>query len=184
MSRPVLVVVALVFVHVLRLAGQGRFVLAPGDRVRVTMAARANRLVGTVVAVDRDSLRIREAGQDAMLSVPESSVKEVEVRRWHQTFAYAGAEGGAVAGAFAGAALGATVGPDECSGASWWFCVRSANRPIHIVVGAVLGASIGSVLGAAIGSALHSSRWEPAPLNLAHVAITPYGAGLALAVRF
>jgi hypothetical protein len=157
---------------------------APGDRVRVTTVRYPHRLVGTVVARDADSLRIMVAGQPTAVAIPESSISEIEIRRWTHSFAGTGAKAGTLLGALGGAALGATVPQDPCRPSSAWFCFPPPNRLLAIAGGAALGSCVGAVLGTVVGSAIHRYTWEHVALDRVHVSLGLHGAGLALSLTF
>ena len=182
MSRIAALYAVLSISPILGLAGQNHSGIAPGDRVRVTRHGTGSPLVGTVLALEGDSLRLKLGGQAAVISIPESAITTVEVRRWHDSYAGSGAATGSLVGAVFGATFGSRI-PTRCSGFLPDLC-SDTHRFALAVVGGVVGVSVGAVVGAVIGSAVHKNTWERVSLNHARVSLGSRGAGLALSVRF
>jgi hypothetical protein len=183
MPRTALLIIALSASPLLTLAGQGWAALAPGDRVRLTTTSSALPLVGTVVAADSDSVRIRPqdiavfAGHPTSVAIARGSVRELEVGVNGPSHAGTGALIGLGMGAVVGALWGVSDA-STCRG----FCFLDPGAEASL--GAAFFGGIGAGLGALIGLAEGSEHWQRVPLSHAHVALGTHGAGLALSFAF
>jgi hypothetical protein len=165
MLRPVALSIVLSLLSLLSLAGQGAPKLAPGARVRLTTSWSALPLVGTVVAVDGDSVRIRPEDpalfpdHPTSVAIARSSIRGLEVAVKGHSNAGKGALIGLSIGVIGGAAGGAAgcqpdpngfnvVGPGPCAAA-----------------GALIFGALGAGLGALIGSSGRSEHWERVALE-------------------
>ena len=138
-------------------AAQQRAV-SPGDRVRVTSAARPP-VRGTVVRTGADGLVLR-AGADSLLT-PWRDVRALEVgvrgSRTRSALRYGGI--GLLTGAAGGALFGA--GTFNEPGARDW-CILVCERREAALAGAALGAVSGAVVGGVIGAVAARQRWRSA----------------------
>lgn len=131
-------------------AGSAR--LAPGDRVRVASARfDTGPVEGTVVALDRDSLRLRPTPGSQSMAVPRRDIDWLEVARGRTRHT----AWGALAGAVVAGVAGAQVGAQSCGG---------DDTPLAFVCpaeGALLFAVPGAGLGALVGYFIRGEeRWE------------------------
>jgi hypothetical protein len=126
-----------------------------GARVRVsTNTGSVRRWTGTLVSVGEDSLRLTR--RDSLVSLPLSSVEQLERSRDRHSNAGGGAVIGAVVGGGTGLVLGLLASGDDDS----FYDVSPGDV---MVVTLMLGA-VGGGVGALIGAASHKERWEPMPL--------------------
>jgi hypothetical protein len=185
MSRAELLAIGLVLSPFLCIAGQGERVLAPGDRVRLTTRS-ALRIVGTLVAADRDSLRVQQGsapgigGRPTIVAIARGSIVEAAVGVPSQSHAGVGADIGALVGVLGGAAFGATDAAN-CNSRRQ-VCLLSPGEEAFSVA-LVLGA-VGTVVGAGIGFIIRSPGWERVALEHARATVSSRGAGLALSFAF
>lgn len=141
--------------------------LSPGNRVRVTAPKffqkiklsrplrKKTRIVGTVMAVNADTLSLRIKKQSEPLMIPLSYLKKIEVSRGKKSRAIKGAFVGFLVGFATAEAVCAdiryedsgTMGPDQ------WAC------------GLLIGGPAGGVIGAVMGAASKGDRWEEVPSN-------------------
>jgi hypothetical protein len=152
------------------------FTLAPGMRVRILAPdASAHALVGTIRAVDRESVTIDAPGRVGPVSIVREKIARLDV-----------SEGTRSRGvdALIGAGIGAVVG--AATGA-----VAGSNKKGQIVNGDALAAAsvlLGSAVGAVIGVAIPpGDRWEEIPAarhRLGLAARLDRGLDLAFAWRF
>jgi hypothetical protein len=134
---------------------QDRPVLAPGDRVRVTVGTPPKLHAGTLEAVRGDTLVLR--GKTVQL-VPVDSVRLLEVSRGRHRRTWSGAWVGALAGAGAGVLFGALASScegDDCAGSTGEWIAASA-----------LGLGVvGGLVGALAGALTETDTWEEVPVG-------------------
>jgi hypothetical protein len=159
-----------------------------GSRVRLETGSEPGvRVVGSVVAIDRESLQIapegRRTGSD--LRVAWASVSRLEAahglrRRTREGALIGGIPAGILGGvvALGGRDLGCRLSEGGCTG-----------KPVFVAaVGAAVLGAIGAGIGAAIGSGARTDRWVEVPRGdlRPRISAAPGGNGvqLALTVRF
>ena len=150
---------------------------APGERVRITLAARP-AAAGTVVRAGTDGLVLRAAGADMVRAAwPEVRRLDVSLGASRTRSMLRGTGIGLLAGAATGAVLGfATYHEDENGGGCYPICSRSGSA---LYAGAVLGA-VGGVAGALSGAIWPRERWRRSPLP---VSIAAARDGVAVGAR-
>jgi hypothetical protein len=133
--------------------------LTVGSRVRVKAeAANPHWLVGRLLALPDDSVRLHVADSGAGVALPLATLASFEVSRGRQRQTGRGAWMGAATGALLGLILGAAtyeecqscIGPDPGTGGS-------------AILGAVIMGAFGVGVGALIGGNIRAERWEPVP---------------------
>ncbi len=170
------------------LAAQQDTLVVPGARVRVTAPTVAeNHLVGTVAAVDADTLVLGVNhgtsscfGQGVTimkLSIPFASMTSLEVSRGKKSNVGKGLGIGFLAGAALGAAIGFAAGDDPPG-----FLAFSSEQ--KAAAGAILGSLAGGVIGGVVGATGPSERWETVPLDQIRVSLEPRGGGLEVTAKF
>lgn len=147
------------------LAAQGRWLLVPGERVRVE--TDSGPVIGTVMGQDSANLQIRREGEQEsfLIAVPQRRIAQVAV------------SAGRVSNAGKGAAIGAAVGAGLglVAGIS---CASQTNSFVHCDGGQVAAATLmagagGALWGALIGALSTHERWQ---------LLAPAGAHLSLGV--
>ena len=146
-----------------------------GQRVRLKTATTSAWLVGTLVAADTDTLRLQLTDGASLVPVARGGIGQLEVSRGR----HSNAGKGAVYGAAILGSLGLIAGVACANSDSWLRCDGGAAA-----VAAFGGAAYGAAIGALIGALSHSERWDGVSLSVAHVALAPRGAGLALSLTF
>jgi hypothetical protein len=155
-------------------------------RVRLTVASPSSqRLVGTLVDQDADSLWVLFAGHAAPVSVARSAVG-LEVSRGQQRAVGEGALLGAGLGFIGGFVLsGVRASQSRFCGIPDLFYGCYVEWYGRAFRGGLIGGAIGGAVGAALGYAVRTDRWEGVPLSrVHHVALAPRGAGLAVSLTF
>jgi hypothetical protein len=128
-----------------------------GARVRVTTDSLGQqRLVGTLLSADSDSLRLRSARDHQPVAVSTASVVRLEQSHGRRTRSGHGAAVGALVGGGAGLLLGLIASGENDS----WFEIG----PGEIAAASVFLAAGGALIGVLIGAASHTERWEPVPV--------------------
>jgi len=148
-----------------------------GARVRVTTAQPKQRVVGTLVSLEADSLRITSAKDQQSVAFPTGSVVQLErsVGRRSQ------AGHGAVVGGVAVGGLGLLLALVASSENDSWLEIGPGEV---FTITAAFGA-VGAGVGALIGSASHTDRWEPIPVGGLNVqAAKPGRSILKLSLQF
>jgi hypothetical protein len=160
--------------------------LAPGVRVRVSVAGSGERLKGTVQSLEPGTLSV--IGDDRHpVKIPRANITRLETG-W-------GRHGNAKKGFFIGGAFGlaggllacATVGSRSEYGGllddpEFANCDTTGERvAVPLATGVVWGG-----LGALIGSLVKSERWVEMPIDRLRVSVGPSsrGWGMAVSVRF
>ena len=124
------------------------------------MSARAlsnSTLIGTVVAVDADSLWLRHAPAAAPLAFARRALTRVDV-----SGAYPGRRRRTVLGALEGATIGAVVGANLGGDAGCDDCTGSTVSP-RVGLSALFGA-LGALGGMLAGSVTVREQWHPGRL--------------------
>ncbi len=184
MSAPKLAsfVTLLLITRVTGLAAQHTLV-TPGARVRVSAPTVAERpLLGTVVALEVDTLIVDARGYAHPLALPLASLAWLEVSRGQKSRTLKGAGIGFLVGGAAGLATAAIV----CAIAGDCAADDPYTGLVYAVFG-VLGAGVGALTGAIIGSTIKVDRWEAVPLDRIRVSLTPTapgGVGVTVHVRW
>ncbi len=167
------------------LAAQQDTLVVPGARVRVTAPTVAeNHLVGTVAAVDADTLVLGVNHGTSSLAIPFASMTSLEVSRGKKSKAGLGAIIGAPIGLVAGALIGYAA-----SGGGGTFPLGEGLERLEeggdaMAAGALLGGLTGGLIGALIGSSIKVDRWETVPLDRIRVSLTTRGGGLEVSAKF
>jgi hypothetical protein len=131
--------------------------VATGARVRVTtMPATRGRRIGSLVSLDRDTLRWSRWDTSSVIAVPIASVARLE----RSTGRRSNAGRGAMIGGLIGAGLGLFVGVAASTDDTGFFEVGAEDVA---AVTAILGAG-GAGVGALVGSLSSRDRWEPVGL--------------------
>ncbi|MBB4636195.1 hypothetical protein [Longimicrobium terrae] len=162
-----------------RLAAQQAAPILPGNEVRVLApSVSPNRLQGTVVLYQADTLAIEDAGG------MRYAIHVDQIRKLSRNLGYSRARStrrGAIMGTFVGTAVGLVSGPlismerkDERFGRT-------------TALTAAGGALVGAGLGAAAGSLFAGDRWQnlrtPIPRTRYDVAVGASGVGMTFHVR-
>jgi hypothetical protein len=152
--------------------------LAPGARVRLEAPSLGGRLVGTLVALENDTLAIQEDGQaDGLrLIIRTDSIARLEVRR-ERSMALEGAGVGLLAGALTALAADPNW-LDENGDCTTLSCIAYKVSP-HLDTRLAVFGTLGTLLGAIAGSGEKTHRWARVDLKRVHIAPAPSG-GLAL----
>jgi hypothetical protein len=142
---------------------------APGIRVRLTAPEVSGKpLVGTLTALERDSLSLRPEGRLQPITLPRTAVTKWEISQGLQ----ANTGKGAAWGFLGGAALGAGLAASEWEG---------VGAPL-VYAGFIggLGAGIGALLGA-----LHKTeRWQEVDETPLRINVFPVRDGVGLSVAW
>ena len=151
--------------------------VVPGDIVRVTAPSMdVEKGVGTVAALETDTLVVQVGERADALQVPLADVTRLEVHRGRQS----SADTGVLIGAGAGAAAGVITALALCAGDE---CRAYDARELGAVFLGVVGAGLGAGIGYIIGSNIQTDRWEEVPLGELRVGLTPHGRrGLAVSL--
>jgi hypothetical protein len=126
-----------------------------GTRIRVySPALDKGPIVGTLLSVDSEALRLRGANAESATTIPVASLARLEVAAGKRQHKAQGALLGFVVGALAGAVLGAATYSDKS-------CVEFCFGPgLDAAVGGILGGVVGTVAGISIG-ARSVETWVP-----------------------
>ena len=139
--------------------------VAPGDTVRVTAPSMdTDDSVGTVAALESDTLTVQVEGRADQLALPLASVTSLEVSRGRKSNIAKGAGIGLLAGGASGALfgiVGCAADPCEYPGAVVLFF-------------GVFGGGLGLLTGLVVGAATSGERWEAVPLDGLRVSLTPF----------
>ena len=154
-------------------AAEPAVVLDPGARVRITRPSPGgHRLIGQIVSVSGDSLRVRLNGSGGVTTFRMDDKTLVERNAEHHTHAVAGAVTGGLLGGLVGLSIVSYEQSmndfEESIGAAF-----GAPPPAHNEVSSApiyLGLFLGGLLGSVIGNAINSDKWVPASVPV-HVAL-------------
>jgi hypothetical protein len=139
--------------------------------VRVTSAGAAEPAVGTVLAIDAETLVLRRAGHDAASRIPVDSILKLEVSARRKSQAGRGAVIGTAAGLMPGLLL--TFGDYSSD-------VHGDSNAAAVTV---IGAAGGALVGGVIGWALKTDDWLLGDLPKPPIAVQPVRGGVALSFR-
>jgi hypothetical protein len=162
---------------------QGAVRVFPGTRVRVSLRATTthltrDRIIGSLVSVQSDTLVVSEHAGRADLVLPTEAIASLEVSRGRKS----AAGKGAVIGLVSGAAGGVATGLIACGGGN---CAESGLGDVTALLSAALGLGgglTGAGIGALVGGRIHSDRWEKVPVRDLRVGLGPSGSGASLRV--
>ena len=141
--------------------------IVPGERVRVLAPGISpDRVVGTVVSLDADTLMLKDGGQIAPSKIPLTSVTRLDVSRGHKSGAGKGALIGAIVGAAGGTVLGIVFynHPGD-----------EGKQSSPLIVVPALASLVGAGLGAIIGLPFKTERWKKVPLEQVRIGISSQG---------
>jgi hypothetical protein len=134
-----------------------------GSRVRVTLTRTATpaspgRRIGSLVSLDRDSLRYTRWDSTSVLALPLASVARLE----RSIGRHSGTGRGAVIGGLIGAAFGLFIGIAASTDNSGYLQVGVGDVAAATGIVGAAGAGIGAI----IGSLSKRDRWETVPLTI------------------
>lgn len=153
----------------------------PGARVRVDAYSLGDRLTGTLVRWEDETLVVSMDGDAPGLAllVPVDSLSRIDVLHERRMTAE-----GFLVGGLAGTLLGALASPDivdENGDCTTVYCLAYHVSPHMETRMAVLG-GVGALVGTIIGSETKTASWVAVPLQRLIVGPTA-GGGLALGVQ-
>jgi hypothetical protein len=144
-----------VMAALIQIASEGLFLpvegqVDPGARIRVTVDSGSQRVrIGTLIALDADSLQFRPAKDSSVVSLAAASLTRIE----RSTRRTSNAGRGALIGALAGAGTGLILGL-LASGEEGGFYEVGAGE---VFAGSLLLGGLGAGVGALIGAATTGS---------------------------
>jgi hypothetical protein len=147
--------------------------LREGVRVRVSTRS-SHDIVGVVRSISDDSLSIFSGDHGAILSIPSTDIRGVQVSQGKSAFQ--GAKRGAVWGAGAGAIGAALLLVAAKSDDSYQW---TSDDLTYVAVNSVVG---GIIWGAGIGAFVRSERWQPVSFR-PRVARSSSGVGFGLSLE-
>jgi hypothetical protein len=150
--------------------------LATGNRVQVTSPAhRADKVVGTVLAIQNDTLVLQVEKITDPVRLPFSAITKIQVSRGQRRRVGDGLIMGGAIGAGVGMLLGFAAGDDDPG-------ILAMSAGDKAAIGAVLLGVAGAGLGGLLGARSTKERWEPVPLGgvAARIGMAPRGDGVAL----
>lgn len=163
--------------------------IAPGDRVRVTAPSMdLEKGVGTVAALETDTLVVNTGERADALEVPLADVTKLEVHRGQKSRTGRGALIGAGVGALAGVATVAIACASTTGGCDFSESGGSDELSDLAVATALvlMGTVVGAGVGAIIGLATRVDRWQAVPLDDIRVGpspVTPDGVAVSVTLR-
>jgi hypothetical protein len=166
------------------LAAQGEPTVEVASRVRIRTLDSAGRAIrwmdGTVASRSRDTLQVRAAGGESIVSYWSQPGKELWVRAETHRNVQTGAILGGVFGGLTGLIIGAATG-DDCTGPVE-FCFSSEQITLIATVGGIVG---GMATGGLIGRYLIRPRWvRSARFSSGPTVSVRRGLGVQIAFRF
>ena len=153
------VVAALLLISCSRLLGQDN-PIEYGDRIRVSVTGLSKPIIGTLLALDTDSLVMRVEDKEHRLAMPLSSVGRLEVYRGQKSKEATGAAIGAAVGVAAGIPIALSSSDQDCG--DWGLC--RAGNVSNFFSPLILGV-VGALAGKQIGQAIKVDAWEEVPLD-------------------
>jgi len=178
MKTPISIYLAAVLALTSPLAafGQQARLIAPGDRIRVSSEPYFEPLVGTLSAIESDTLvlAVERAAGLPTVRLPLASVTQLEVSRGRGTKF--------VQGALFGGALGAALGAISAAWLSNWCddwcstvtCENDDEVGVEHYLGMMaIGGAVGAGIGGIIGLMIGTDRWEAMPLDEIRIAPAP-----------
>jgi hypothetical protein len=163
---------------------------AVGERVRITTPSQRGsyRIVGSVVAVQGDTLMLQSRELATPRPVAFTEISNLEVSLGSRGNVRRGLLYGAVIGAGVGGVLGAaTYQKPDCAGATWFCGDAEPHRTGAAVAGGIVGALAGVIVGGVWGATHPSERWARRSLGSGtRIGVTPagHGAAVSLSARF
>ena len=146
--------------------------VVPGARVRITAPSVADhRLVGTVVTLDADTLKLRSKKQAVLLAIPVSGVAKLDVNTGRKRNFLKGAAIGAVSVGSLGAVIGLGSGDDDPDD----FLAFTAGE--KAMINAIYLGGLGLVMGTLIGAIVKTEKWESVPVDRIRIGISPQRQG-------
>ncbi|HLZ44136.1 MAG TPA: hypothetical protein VKQ05_00480 [Gemmatimonadales bacterium] len=176
MRRAALVALGLAVGLPLYLGAQAPDSLSPGKRIRLQTESSSSWIIGTVIAVDLDSVHLLLAETTHDVSIKRGAITQLEVSDTVKSSSGRKAGQGFLIGAAIGALAGLASGDDQSG-----FIRFTAGEKAGML--GILGGGFGALLGALAGSSVHE-RWSALPVTEVRAMLTPRGAGLALSVAF
>ena len=167
--------IALVALPLLGLVAQARPSVEVGRTVRLKTESVSHWLVGTLVALDGDSLRVQRAADGTVVAIGQHDVTRLQIRSGRHSNWRLGAFIGCLIGGASGGIIGHSHG-----GAHDFLALSAEDKAI---LGGLAGAAGGVLVGGIIGAATHSDSWVAMPVRPAQVSLAPHGLGLAVSVR-
>ena len=181
-----LVILALALPASGALRAQSTAPAAVGERVRITTPSQRGsyRIVGSVVAVQGDTLMLQSREVPTPRPVAFGEISTLEVSLGSRGNVRRGLLYGAVIGAGVGGVLAAaTYQKPDCAGATWICGDAEPHRTGEAVAGGIVGALAGLAVGGLWGATHPSERWVRRPLGGAtRVGVAPSGHGTAVSV--
>ncbi len=168
-------VILLILVLPVYLNAQEESPVLPGTRVRISAPRVAtDRILGTVISMDANTLVLKSSIQLAPVSIPLRSINKFEVSKGQKSKVVTGIVNGFIIGAPAGALLGGVRGGYD-----------DVPTAAVAVSGAVIGGLLGAGTGGIIGRSQKTDRWEEVPLERIRLGVGSYGErGLVLSASF
>jgi hypothetical protein len=128
-----------------------------GSRVRIWSAAVKEPTIGSVVALQDDSITVTRDGDGVPVTVLLPTIRQLDLSTGRHRRPGKGAWVGALVGFVAlGLVFAAAPGETDCAPTA--LCAG--------YVGLVLGVPVGAVVGTVVGSTMQSERWNKVPLPL------------------
>lgn len=154
----------------------------PGDRVRVWARGLSPQpLLGTVAALDPDTIRIRRGYSEPVRTVPRATLTRLQIQQGHRSNVLLGMGLGALTGTVVGAGVGLAL-YETCTPGIFFDC---ADRSDWALLFGGLGGFGGAAVGAYVGSKWISERWVDVPTARLHVHPNPLdGRGVAVSLSF
>lgn len=179
------VTAGLLLASFLSLFAQEQGKLKIGARVRVTASPttiRPSRYIGTVMAVNADTLVLKTYDQSvSLLMLPLASMTRIQVSRGRVSRGVNVLKGmgiGLLSGAVFGAIVGYATGVNgdyeddsDCAG------ICPETREDVAVISAVLFSGPGLIVGGLMGLLWDNERWKEVPLERVRIGIAPYSHG-------
>ena len=152
--------------------------LTTGNRVQVTSAAHgADKVVGTVLAIQNDTLVLQVEKITNPIRLPFSAITDIQVSRGQRRQVGGGIVMGGAIGAGVGMLLGFAAGDDDPG-------ILAMSAGDKAAIGAVLLGVAGAGIGGLVGARSSREKWEHVPLGgvAARIGLAPRGDGVALHV--
>ena len=134
--------------------------VAPGARVRLSVASSPGQLIGEVLALEADTLRLSIEGTNRSLLIRIAEIESLEISRRAQRSWVPVAAVGLLVGAGAGALIGQEVTTD-------------GEAVAEVFYGAIAGGVAGTVAGVSIGKKMGAERWEGMSLPGVGMVLSP-----------
>jgi hypothetical protein len=167
----------LVLATCFNLLAQEQIVLKPGARVRLTTSlatTRPSRYVGTVIAVNADTLVLKTEESVPLLMFPLTSLTKLQVSQGRVSRGANALKGvgiGLLSGAVVGAVVGYTTGVDEDETYDCGFCYTRGTGAAFFA--GVFG-GFGLIVGGLMGLGWDNERWQEVPLERLRLGVSPH----------